>query len=93
MSIILKMVKEFRPKIIIAEKTISGMESVVKPSQNTMQPVVLKIALSPNQTQVGIENHGKIDDDMVSCILQQVEGSNGHVWGVSGTCSNQCFGG
>ena len=44
---------------------ISSMEYVVIPSLNTMQPAVSKIAPSPNQPKVGIENPGKFHDDAV----------------------------
>ena len=47
---------------------ISSVELVVIPSLNTMQPAVSKIALSPNQPYVGIENPGKFYDDAVSAL-------------------------
>ena len=37
-------------------------------SWNTIQPAVSKIALSPNQPQVGIENPGKFHDDALSAL-------------------------
>ena len=68
LSFALQTLKKLGHENYSRRKSISSLLSLVTLTLNIMQPMVSKIALSPNQPCVDIESPGKFHDDEVSAL-------------------------